>query len=127
VQMRIGRLKMKSRDKTRIFGGDYSRAMWKAINEAKTKKDLQSALYLVCCRLQEFEDRLITAREQSPQEEMAKRMNQRELDEYVNTLEKLLQARQRLLDEIPPCPVHGKDCIPHAIEWVQKKRGTLFR
>ena len=38
-----------------IFSGDYSRSMWDAINGAKTKAELRSALYLVCCRVQELE------------------------------------------------------------------------
>lgn len=46
-------------------------------------------------------------------------MNQKELEEYVDVLEKLLQERERLLAEIPPCPVHGAGCVPHAIEWVR--------
>jgi len=39
----------------KIFSGDYSRDMWEAINNAKTTADLRSALYFVCCRLQELE------------------------------------------------------------------------
>jgi len=38
-----------------IFSGVDSSDMWEAINSAKTKADLRSALYLVCCRLQELE------------------------------------------------------------------------
>ena len=41
-----------------IFSGDYSRKMWDEINNAKTWRDLQDALYTVCCRLQEFETRM---------------------------------------------------------------------
>ena len=41
-----------------IFSEDYSRNMWKAINKAKSKKDLRDALYLVCCRIQELEDKI---------------------------------------------------------------------
>ena len=39
----------------RIFSGDYSKDMWKAINKAKTKKDLREAIFRVCCRIQELE------------------------------------------------------------------------
>ena len=46
-------------------------------------------------------------------------MKKKELEEYVDVLEKLLQERERLLAEIPPCPVHGADCVPHAIDWVK--------
>ena len=42
----------------KIFSGDYSRDMWEKINSAKSKDDLRTALYFVCCRLQEFESRL---------------------------------------------------------------------
>jgi hypothetical protein len=41
-----------------IFSGKYSRDMWTAINTAKTIKDCRDAMYLICCRLQELEDRL---------------------------------------------------------------------
>ena len=41
-----------------IFSGDYSRDMWDEINNAKSVAQLRSALYLVCCRLQELESRL---------------------------------------------------------------------
>ena len=43
----------------RIMSGDYSRDMWEAINSARTKRDLREALYLVCCRLQELEARMM--------------------------------------------------------------------
>lgn len=43
---------------TRIFSGDYSKDMWDAINNARTKADLRHALYFVCCRLQELESKL---------------------------------------------------------------------
>lgn len=32
----------------------------------------------------------------------------------------LLQTRQKLLDEVPPCQNHGAGCVPHAIEWVKQ-------
>lgn len=44
--------------KSRIFSGDYSRDMWDAINNAKSKDDIKGALYLIGCRLQEFESRV---------------------------------------------------------------------
>lgn len=40
---------------TKIFSGDYSKEMWKEINEARSKKELRYALYFVCCKLQELE------------------------------------------------------------------------
>ena len=41
-------------DPPRIFSGDYSRDMWRAINSVKSEK-AKDALYLIGCRLQEFE------------------------------------------------------------------------
>jgi guanylate kinase len=49
-----------------IFSGEYSRDMWEAINSAKTKYDLQVAMYFVCCRLQELESRLTKRAADSP-------------------------------------------------------------
>lgn len=45
----------------RIMSGEYSRDMWNAINSAETVGALQDALYLICCRLQELESRMIAA------------------------------------------------------------------
>ena len=42
----------------RIFSGEYSRDMWKEINNARTRGDLRRALYFVCCRLQELEEKI---------------------------------------------------------------------
>lgn len=27
---------------------------------------------------------------------------------------------KRVLDAIPACPAHGSDCVPHAVEWVER-------
>lgn len=42
----------------RIFSGSYSSGMWDNINSAKTVADLRLALYTVCCRIQELEERV---------------------------------------------------------------------
>jgi len=52
-----------------IFSGDYSRDMWKAINNAKTRGDLRRALYFVCCRLQELETRFQKLKESTDAKE----------------------------------------------------------
>lgn len=44
------------------------------------------------------------------------------LKHELEVTEKLLEERQKLLDAIPECPVHGK-CIPHALEWIAKQKG----
>ena len=41
----------------RIFSGDTSVKMWEEINGAKTIRDLRMALYVVCCRIQELEEK----------------------------------------------------------------------
>lgn len=44
-------------------------------------------------------------------------------DELAIT-EKLLADRQRVLDAIPACPMHGA-CVPHALEWIEKAKADL--
>ena len=34
----------------------------------------------------------------------------------------LLENRNRLLDAIPPCPIHGSQCIPHALDWIEQAK-----
>jgi hypothetical protein len=46
---------------------------------------------------------------------------EREID--IN--DKLLAERERVLNEIPACPVHGNSCIPHALEWIEKTKAAL--
>lgn len=43
-------------------------------------------------------------------------------DEYIKILELLLSEREKVLHEIPECPIHGKNCVPHAIEWIKIKK-----
>ena len=35
--------------------------------------------------------------------------------------EDLLKERQRVLDAIPDCEIHGS-CVPHAIEWIEEMK-----
>ena len=51
-----------------------------------------------------------------------------EIVELLNVNEQLLATRQRVLDAIPECKMHGADCVPHAIEWIKKMdhSGTLL-
>ena len=51
-------VKTRIKEKDRVFSGDYSSDMWNAINKANTRDDLRSALYFVCCRIQELESKL---------------------------------------------------------------------
>ena len=41
------------------------------------------------------------------------------LKEELRVTEEILTERNRLLEAIPECSVHGKQCVPHAIQWVQ--------
>jgi hypothetical protein len=38
-------------------------------------------------------------------------------------LERLFNERQRVLDAIPDCPIHGTNCVPHALEWIKDAIG----
>lgn len=53
-----GSLKRGVMPAARIFSGEASVKMWKGINSAKTVRDLRMALYVVCCRLQELEEKV---------------------------------------------------------------------
>jgi len=52
-------------------------------------------------RLRELEEKLVEAREE------------------IAVDDKLLAERNRVLATIPPCPAHGAQCVPHALEWIQ--------
>ena len=39
----------------KIFSGSDSTYMWNDIDNARSKRELRQALYLVCCRLQDLE------------------------------------------------------------------------
>lgn len=42
-----------------------------------------------------------------------------DLLEEISIADKIIAERDRLISAIPACPVHGQ-CVPHAIEWVEK-------
>jgi len=48
-----------------------------------------------------------------------------ELQEELKTTDRLLAERNRVLAEIPPCPAHGEQCVPHCIEWVAAARDLM--
>jgi hypothetical protein len=43
------------------------------------------------------------------------------LKEELRITELLLEERQRVLDAIPRCELHGS-CVPHALEWIEKAK-----
>jgi hypothetical protein len=48
-----------------------------------------------------------------------------ELKEELRITDDLLTARMRVMDAIPECPAHGGNCVPHALEWIEKEKATL--
>lgn len=44
------------------------------------------------------------------------------LEAEIEVDNKLLLSRDNLLKSIPECPEHGDQCIPHAMEWVEKMK-----
>lgn len=42
----------------------------------------------------------------------------------LEVTEQLLNERQRVLDAIPECPGHGRNCVPHALAWIEKMLRT---
>ena len=46
----------------------------------------------------------------------------KELEGELLITNMLLNTRVELLHTIPECPEHGKDCVPHAIDWVLKRK-----
>ena len=47
--------------------------------------------------------------------------NYADLKHELEITDKLLEERQRVLDAIPECKVHGS-CVPHAIEWIEEMK-----
>lgn len=43
------------------------------------------------------------------------------LKEYIRIVEKLLTERNCVVEAIPECPIHGPQCVPHALEWVEEQ------
>jgi hypothetical protein len=44
-----------------------------------------------------------------------------DLKHELEVTDKLLNERQRVLDAIPECQIHGS-CVPHAIEWIEEMK-----
>lgn len=49
------------------------------------------------------------------------------LEKELSILNRLLDDRQKVLNLIPPCSLHGPTCLSHASEWIinTKKRLQL--
>jgi len=46
-----------------------------------------------------------------------------ELKAYIRITDGLLNERNRVLEAIPMCNVHGPQCIPHALRWIEQQKG----
>jgi hypothetical protein len=47
------------------------------------------------------------------------------LTEELRVTDALLEARNRVLQSIPGCEAHGEQCVPHALEWIEKAKAAL--
>ncbi len=59
----------------------------------------------------------ILAHEQALRERIA------ELKEELRVTDFLLVSREEVLRAIPECPEHGRDCVPHALDWIGAQVG----
>ena len=55
-----------------------------------------------------------------------------EIDDELNNLREelevtdmILAEREKVLNAIPECPVHGSGCVPHALEWIDLAKSKL--
>lgn len=48
-----------------------------------------------------------------------------ELREELAITDKLLEARNEVIEAIPHCPDHGGQCLPHALIWVIAARYAM--
>ena len=55
-----------------------------------------------------------------------------DLRKKIETLEaelritgQLLSDRQKVIDLIPPCELHGSNCLPHAADWIMSAKRKL--
>lgn len=43
---------------------------------------------------------------------------------FIQNSEAVHNEQARVLNAIPECPVHGRGCIPHALEWIEEKASS---
>lgn len=48
-----------------------------------------------------------------------------QLRHEIEVSDALLNDRDRVLNAIPECPVHGSGCVPHALEWIAKAKEAM--
>ena len=47
-----------------------------------------------------------------------------EVKKELKITDQLLNERQMVLNTIPECPIHGDNCIPHYMDWIEKHKGV---
>jgi len=47
-----------------------------------------------------------------------------ELEKELLVTEQILADRQRVLDAIPECDAHGGNCVPNALEWIERMKSS---
>ena len=45
-----------------------------------------------------------------------------DLKKELIVTEEILKDRTRILEAIPECCAHGNQCVPHALEWIEKAK-----
>ena len=48
-------------------------------------------------------------------------LSRSELIQLAQTMEYLDSRYREVIDLIPPCPVHGEQCLPWAKSWIESK------
>jgi len=48
-----------------------------------------------------------------------------ELQSLALALASLDEDRHRLLNALPPCPIHGPHCVPYAVSWLNHTRALV--
>jgi len=43
------------------------------------------------------------------------------LHQELEVTDNLLAERNRVMEAIPPCSIHGHQCVPHALDWIENQ------
>ncbi len=47
------------------------------------------------------------------------------LEAELTVTDKLLAERNKVMEAIPECPEHGSQCVPYALEWIERAKEAL--
>jgi len=48
-----------------------------------------------------------------------------EIADSIAIMERRIENKERILDALPDCPTHGRGCLTHSIEWIEKVKVIL--